>query len=234
MSDYKHGSQKKRRYGSSNSSSSSSSSLSKWAPRKAFRKSLTPSSRFSAERQFTETINYGTVDLKVGLTFTGGVVYITAAMLGNIASASGLFDTYKIRKFIVKFIPCGQQVFNVPSANGGVPSTSGVSQLTTAVDPDDGNAPSSVNQVMEYETCKFAGPGKQHTRVMMGPKVSAEFYETIVTTGYGSRKQQWLDIASDDVPHYGVKWAISYPAPAATIQMYRIIVVVHYSCKDQR
>lgn len=233
--DVKISESRKRRYGSSASSSSSSSGSGR-----AFRgrrpriyKSLISSKAVKAPKSFCETINYGDVELKASLTASSGSVYITGAMLGNFSSVSGVFDTYSIRKFRVDFVPYGQQVYNTPSAVNGLPSTSGVSPLFTVIDHDDINTLGSVNQALEYQTMKYVPSGERLTRYVY-PKTLTQLYESSISTGYSAKANQWIDIAQDDVPHIGLKWIITYPAPGSTILMYKILVTVWYACKDQR
>lgn len=232
--DSKYGYIKKRRYGSSSSSSSSSSSG--WVPykrRKAKYYSLISSKKVSEPKSFKEVLYYGDVELKSGLTATYGAVYITGAMLNNFSALSSAFDTYSIRKYKVDFIPYGQQVFNTASGNGALPSTSGVSPLVSAIDYDDTTVPGSLTQLYEYATVRYSPTGKRQARIVY-PKTFTQLYETAVSSGYSAKKNQWIDIAQDDVPHIGLKWGINYPAPGANIKMYQIMVTVWYCCKDQR
>lgn len=236
MSDSKYGFQKKRRYGGSSSSSSASSSLRSWPQARytpKWKRSLYSIKAVSAPKSFREVIYYGDVELKAGLTATYGSVYITAAMLNNFAALTSVFDTYRINKYIVDFVPYGEQVFNTPSATNSVPSTSGVTPLATVIDEDDTTALGSLNSLYEYGTVKYRMGGKQHRRVVY-PKTLVQLYESAVTSGYSAKGKQWIDMANDDVPHLGVKWGIGYPAPGATIRMYQIMVTVYYQAKDQR
>lgn len=232
MSDSKYGPIKKRRASSSSSSSSSSSGGWKRGWKKA-RLSLLSSKAISAPKSFKEVIYYGDVELKTGLTATYGSVYITGAMLNNFSALTSVFDTYSIRKYTVDFVPYGEQVFNLATANGGIPSTSGVSPLVTAIDYDDTTTPGSLVQLYEYATVQYQMTGKRHKRTVY-PKTLSQLYETALTSGYSAKSKQWIDIAQDDVPHIGLKWGVNYPAPAATVKMYQIMVTVWYACKDQR
>lgn len=231
--DSKHGF-KKRRW-SSSSSSASSSAQPGWVTRKKapFYKSLRFTSGVSTPRNFRETVNYGVVELKTGLTFTGGVVSITAAFLGNFTNASAIFDTYRIRSYTVDFVPRGNQVFNTPSAVGGIPSTSGLSPLYTVIDYDDTTTPTSLVQLYEYESVKYVAAGRPHKRKIY-PKTLTQLYESAISSGYAPKRGDWIDAATDDVPHLGLKWGITYPAPGSAVGVYDIIVTVNYQCKDQR
>lgn len=234
MSDQKYGYRKRfRNQGSSSSSSSSGSYVRPFRRAPRLFKSLVSAKAVRQPKSFKEIINYGDVELKNGLTATSGVVFITGAMLGNFSPLSSAFDTYTIRRYKVDFVPYGNQVYNTAAAVNGLPSTSGVSPLYTVVDFDDSNTFASVNAACEYATVKYAMTGKQHTRYVT-PKVPVQLYESSITSGYSSKTNQWIDVATDDVPHLGLKWIVTYPAPASNILMYKIVVTVWYAMKDQR
>lgn len=230
--DQKYG-YKKRRGSFSSSSSSASSRYVPYSKRPRLYKSLISTKAIKAPKTFRETINYGDVELKTGLTATAGVINFKVSQLGNFSTLSGAFDTYSVRKIKVDFIPYGMQVFNTASATNGLPSTSGVSPLHTVIDYDDANNLSSVNAALEYATCKYAPTGRRITRTYT-PKTLTQIYESAISSGYSGKANQWIDVAQDDVPCLGLKWILTYPAPGANILMYKIYVTVTYLLKDQR
>jgi hypothetical protein len=124
--------------------------------------------------------------------------------LGQASTFSALFDQYKIDKVHLRFTTRNPAVavFNVASPNGGVPLG-----YCTA-DRDDATAPTSIDQVRQYDLCKgFTGTSSFDIEMEVRP--TQALYAAGAFSGYNTMDvEPWIDVANTDVPHYGVKLAI--------------------------
>lgn len=122
----------------------------------------------------------------------------------NVTSMSTLFDSYRINKVVVSFTP----VHNISPTNSlGTPADSIPTPLYTIVDYDDSAAPTTQTEVEQYETVKQTAAFRPHYRSLT-PAVAQAVYRTGVTFAYMPAYKKWLDLATNDVPHYGLKGMI--------------------------
>lgn len=129
----------------------------------------------------------------------------------NISSLSALFDSYRINKVVLDFQP----VHNVaPTGSLGTPTDQIPTPLYTVLDSDDVAAPTTLTEVEQYETLKITPAFRRHVRVVT-PAVAIAVYRTGVTFGYMPGYKKWLDLATNDIPHYGIKGLIKTNATAA-------------------
>lgn len=142
----------------------------------------------------------------VGAGLESGTVLDTAtgmmfklSSLPQAATFTALYDEYCILKVVVKFQPQGSLNNNTDPVSFSVPP------FYTAIDYDDATPVASLNEILEYQTVKSTSSAKVHTRVFV-PKLAAFAYKTSGTTiGYSDKSHQYVDCASSDIEHYGLK-----------------------------
>lgn len=107
---------------------------------------------------------------------------ILASDIPQFASFAALFDAYKIAKVVVKFVPQTTQ-YTMVSNPGSTPVTTTAQQqyLNTAIDLDDSSIPTSLQEIMEYETFLSTPAYKNHKRVFV-PRMSQLAFKTSGTT----------------------------------------------------
>ena len=144
------------------------------------------------------------INSQTALTTFGAFTFILDD-LPNSNEYKGMYDEYMITKIIVTFHSRSSNGFNALFYNGF---------LHTAVDIDDNTPPTSVAELMEYETYKV-GLTNRTRKITLVPAVSTVYYKTALTTGYGSKQNQWIDCADGGIPHFGLKFALGNSANAA-------------------
>lgn len=78
--------------------------------------------------------------------------------------------------------------------------------LYTAVDYDDNGTPASMAVVLNYGNVKFHTPCTDRMiSVAFKPHASDGMYNGTNFTNYGNVASPWIDAASSDVLHFGVK-----------------------------
>jgi hypothetical protein len=126
-------------------------------------------------------------------TFTAG--YVTLAAFDQDASFKALFDQYRIEMVEYTFVPQTSEGYS--GTNSGL--------FTVVIDYDDATALSSVASALDYPNQQTVR-GLDPVKVVWKPKIAMAAYNGAFT-GYANAGNQWLDIASDTIQHYGVKTA---------------------------
>lgn len=142
--------------------------------------------------------------------------YLVISAFPAAANFLNSFDQYKIIEGSITFIPqvvtsfieSGTVATLVPTAiyNLGV--------ISTAIDIDDAATPGTESVILNHESAILHGPfNKQVTRTWK-PKVAAEVYQTGGFGGYMSTSG-WIDSASNNVQHYGLKACVAHGTTTA-------------------
>lgn len=133
--------------------------------------------------------------------------------LPDFTSYSAIWDEYRMDKITMIISPV-TQASNPASAPGFAP-------LVVALDFDDAITPTSFSQVLQYGTAVLYGQLTQPVSRSFKPKYRGLAYNG--TTGVNaSNLGGFLDLASGDVEHYGVKAAIRQ-STSTNVQNYYIV-----------
>lgn len=108
--------------------------------------------------EFKRTLNTNFDIVCDGINPSVGIFNFSLSDLPKSAEFTALFQVFKIKKVKAQFRP----EYTVLSDASALSNSVNVA-LSTAVDPN-GNTPTSVNDVLEFENCKSTGITKQHTR----------------------------------------------------------------------
>lgn len=140
-----------------------------------------------------------------GMTFTlNSLVDAT-----ELAAWKQLYDQYQIKGVSVRWVP-KTNVNSITDGSGSSPTL--ISEIMTAIDLDDGSAPGTVAEILNYGTVRRQRFNKEHKRYLM-PRAATQIYNGL-TTSYGLlSRSTWLDLDDDTIPHYGIKYVIT---PATT------------------
>jgi len=108
---------------------------------------------------------------------------------------SATFDMYRLRAVSVRFDP----MYKI----GNLGTTNINPRLYTVIDYDDSNtiAPGSL---VQYDSCVVTPPDCGVVRTLI-PRMALAAYAGGVFTSFANAQDQWIDIASPSVQHYGVK-----------------------------
>lgn len=116
-----------------------------------------------------------------------------------------LYDQYRINGVKYTLIPRGNiaEITLAPSYNG---QSTGVFSV---IDYDDNTAPSTINQLMEYQNVKMTRAHQQHSRYIK-PRINLQGITNIGTSATGQimNTRGWLDCTNINVPHFGLKFAL--------------------------
>jgi len=167
-----------------------------------------------------------------------GIVDISASGLkdayfttiGGFPNSTGflsVFDQYRILEVTYTFIPQCVTSF-ITSGTVATVAPTGVyntSILATCVDQDDANTPTNENTILQHESSIVHGPFVTPISRTYKPMVAASVYQTGGFGGYSSQSDAWLDSASTNIQHYGLKWSLSHGTPCPTGTVYMSVYV---------
>lgn len=159
-------------------------------------------------------------------------------LLSDLPQAStlgSLFDAYRINRVVISFTP---MLGAYTGINGVSAASTGTfdEPLYTVLDRDDISVPTSLSQLEEYESLKMTPSYRKHKRVFT-PAIAAEVYKASgVTNGYSQKYKQWIDIASNDTDHYGIKGCIQGPSTAGNARRaaWMVRAKLYFQCKQVR
>jgi len=125
------------------------------------------------------------------------LVFAVSGLTGGMANALTVFDQYRIdliECWLVSRDPTG-----VNAANPGL--------LTSAVDLDDANVPSSLSLLQSYSSAITSSGAASHYHRFI-PHVADDLY-TGTFNGFGNDDHRWIDSSATGVQHYGLKAGVT-------------------------
>lgn len=128
--------------------------------------------------------------------------------LANYTEFTSLYDQYKIRAIKFSLIP------RVTEAD----TSQSVPTVSTCIDFDDNTAPSSIDDMVQYQNFKMTRGNKIHNRYWK-PAVSSMAWNSGVGTAYTVSKNLWIDVGSSGIPYFGIKGCIQQSAVAQTFDL---------------
>lgn len=136
---------------------------------------------------------------------------------------TNLFDNYRIVKVVIRMYP------QANSLEFGSDHYMGA--MYSAIDTTDDTVPSSLTEIMELENCRSHDPSKPFT-VKFKPSISPQIYDGLLTPGYGTSQNNWIQTSSDDIPYYGWKLGLSSQANLTHGTYFIPIITLHIECKN--
>jgi hypothetical protein len=160
--------------------------------------------------KFSESIGQTTFVTTSTTLATFAAIAFTANQLDEFSALAAVFDQYKIDEIEVWIEPLTIGTGNNSSGAGGY--------IYTCVDYDDANVPSTLNTVLDYQNVCMSASTEGHYH-RFKPHVAVAAYSGTFTS-FLNMADQWVDCASPNVQHYGIKGAVT-TTTASTIYNYR-------------
>lgn len=150
--------------------------------------------------------------------------------ISNYTELTALFDSYKLNKIVIMFFPTFNSIVNpLTNASQILPT------ITSAIDPDDATAPSTQNELREYDTCRFTSGPRMHKRIIY-PKLRGILYNG-GGDGYKKERPCYIDTAQAGVEHYGLKVWMDNGGNSSTGQTpysCRVEAIYYLTCKNTK
>jgi len=138
-------------------------------------------------------------------------------------SLAAVFDQYRIMAVEVVL----RAVANQSSVNA---QSKGF--LHTVIDYDDSTALTSLAQAQAYENC-ISTPVYFSQRRCFKPRVAVATYGSGAFTSFSNMEAPWIDAASSNVTHYGVKYALDI-GNAGELQAWDLVVTTVFQFRASR
>lgn len=188
--------------------------------RRIIRRPMTKSLRV---HHFKRTFQLSTIATSnTGPTFAG--YSFTLSQLPNASEFTNLFDLYRINKILVRFVP------NHNSSDVAGTGSAQISNFHSVLDYNDATAPTSLDQMYEYQNWKFTRGTSIHQRLWR----PTTFDMVAVSGGSSSANpqwRQWLSTSVTNIPHFGLKVGIEQSV-LNTDTTWVPYVSVYLSCKS--
>lgn len=153
-----------------------------------------------------------------------------------------LYDRYMLTAVVVKFRivnnPDSAQYLNTNNAGYATPNTTNwYPRLFYCKDYDDSTA-ETLAQLRERAKVKMVilKPNRYH-KVVIRPAALVQTYYTALGAGYAPKWKQWIYMAQNSLPHYGLKYNVDCSANDPTdTQPFKLEIEKQYffKCKDVR
>lgn len=134
------------------------------------------------------------------------------------------FDQYKIAQVHLRFTP-RPYVGTAPNF-GYTPD-----YILTAIDYDDSTAVSSA-MLLQFQTLLISATDKPFERTLV-PRVAESVYTGAAFSGYANTTT-WLDVASPDVRHYGLKGVLPQYGTAQLTTLLDVVATYTINLKNPR
>lgn len=156
---------------------------------------------------FWKSVDKGT--LTTSTTLATAVAYVfRLSDSTDSAGLVGVFDKFRIAQVQISFIP------NAIGSN----STS-QPPLSTSIDNDDANSPSSLSTLLESPTFSSTEVGKVHTRTLV-PRAVNPVYNGAFSAYAQMPLEGWVDTTYSNTDWYGLKL---YMGTTSVVQSYTVI-----------
>lgn len=167
--------------------------------KKVYRKPMAKGGRIRQPVQYFTRTTYsqGVFVIPPATGPAGGSLFFSLNQLLNPTDFTNLYDQYQIKAVKVSLIPRYTEASAVNSQNIG--------NFHSVLDYDDAAPPAALLPLLQYQNLKRTRTNQIHTRYLK-PALANEVFNSGITTGYGPKKNVWLDCNSDSVEHYGMKW----------------------------
>jgi hypothetical protein len=166
--------------------------------------------------------------VQIANAINNGTITFVATSAQNFANLATVFDQYRIRVASVSFTP----QITVSSLVAGLGSTITNPRIYTCIDLDDTGAVTQAT-IQQYDSCVITPPCNGVCRALR-PHIAVAAYSGTFTS-YMNVVDQWIDVASSGVIHYGVKYVVEPAMTGQTVlQAYDVDVTLFMEFRSTR
>lgn len=191
--------------------------------KRAYRRRFRARTRYSKRGQklylFKRFCDYGELSISNALP-TFAAYNFSLSDLPNSTEFTSLYDMYKINCVKISFIPQQTQSISIGSINN--PNAS--ARFFSAIDYNDGSAPTSLDDLRQYQSCKMTPILRTHKRVIFKPKI-------LDSNGFSI--SPWMSTASPSANYFGLKVAVEpMDSTTTTTMIYTVEAKLYMSFKQ--
>lgn len=181
-------------------------------------------------------IDFVTPAASAGTTVFGNMgYYFSIQSLPNISEFTSLFDSYQIRKVVIKIAP-----YNTISEAGATVGQYGDLNvmLHYAIDHDSATAPSAnesgiqtLQQYVGYKRVSLTGSNRRPVTIVVKPRAATAFYKGAFSAYGEAAKRTWFDCNNTDTQFYGLLGVFEGIPPNANVTNYPMRIETTYYLK---
>lgn len=192
-------------------------------PKRTYRRRFRARTRYSKRGQkiylFKRFCDYGEVTISNTLP-TFGAINFSLNDLPNNTEFTSLYDMYKINCVKLQFLPQQTQSISIGTINN--PNAS--ARFFSVIDYNDGTAPTSIDELRQYQSCKMTPILRPHKRVVFKPKI-------LDTNGFSI--SPWMSTSTPAANYFGLKYAVEPMDSTSTLSMtYTVEAKLYMSFKQ--
>lgn len=159
--------------------------------------------------RFTRLADFGFITIS-NITPTLGAINFSLIDLPNYTEFTALYDMYKINAVKITFLPQMTENISASSVNNPLAST----RFFSAIDYNDSTAPTTIDEVRQYQNAKMTPILKVHTRYIYKPKILDSGSFTLTP---------WISTTSPSNNYFGLKYGIEQmQSTVSTAMEYKI------------
>jgi hypothetical protein len=167
--------------------------------------------RYKPVVNFSRTVTRGFEIATDGINPTLGAYTFTFDQLPNYTEFTSLFLVYRLNKIKIVWKPEYTELTDAALVSNAVNVN-----FNTAIDQTNSNAPGSVDEILQYQSCKSTGITKQHSR---------NFQPAMITES-GMPCHCYISCLQPSVRHYGLKYGIP---PTGVAMLFNATVTFSFS-----
>lgn len=161
--------------------------------------------------------------LIISTTQALGAIQFALVDLPGFTDFTNLYDQYRFNKVVWKLIP----KISEASLNAGSNSNANLQQIHSVLDYDDNTAPTSINQLVQYQSHRMTRGSQIHSRVLV-PKCQM----SVSGAAAAPKAKQWLDCDQTSLVHRGIKFIVPAAATPGTTLYYDLEMTYYMSFKN--
>lgn len=189
-------------------------------PRRTYRKRWQFRSRRNKKGQklylYKRHVDFGEVSVS-NITPTFASYQFRLNQVPDYTEFTNLYDMYKINAVKLVFIPKMTQSVSIGTVNN--PENN--ARFFSVLDYNDGNVPVSVDELRQYQSCRFTQLLRTHKRYVSRPRIQ----DRGNTYNPG---RPWINTTAPDQEHFGMKIAIEPMGSTTTTDMPYSVEAVFY------
>lgn len=163
----------------------------------------------------------------------GFMVDFQLANLPQVATFTALYDSYRIRKVVFRMYPQKQYMVTPDTVAGGLPVSG---SILTAIDHDGGASPASVNDMMQYSTCKMQNvfTFKPIIRTVFPNANGGVSDGAAIVEASNLSNKTWINCSRTGIPYNAIAVYVEGYASATTAQSWRVFADYYIEFKGVR
>ncbi len=184
---------------------------------------------------FTRFVNKSSISIPSGSSSHFGTIHFKLNDVPAFSEFKAIYDFFKIKAVKIVFQPASN--VSLGSSTALQQQTTFFNKIYTVFDYNDKSVPSSVNDLRQYQNCRWSPGSTTHKRFIY-PKVLVTVDEdgpgvgTYAASSFG--KNPWISTDNDACEYYGIKYGIQTTLLSQDTAMYEVECKYYLAFKSRK